>query len=401
METKDYLAREHKYLAHMYKPLPIVLNRGEGIWLWDTEGRKYMDFLGAYSAVSFGHANKRIRKALNDQLDNLDVPARAFHTDRLGEFGELLCNFTGLDMVQPMNSGAEAVETAIKAARRWGHDVKKIPDGKQKIIVSAGNFHGRTTTIVGFSSDADYRRGFGPFDGGFITVPFGDADALEAAITPDTCAFLTEPLQGEGGILMAPKGWLARVQEICKKHNVLLILDEVQTGMGRTGRDFCFQHEIDKPDGLCLGKALGGGIYPVSAFVSTKEVMDVFDPGSHGSTFGGNPIAAAIAIEAIKILKEDKLAARANELGDHLQRKLKGLNSPLIKEIRGMGLLVGMEIHPEKATARQVCDKLLEKGLLSKDTHGTVVRFAPPLTIERENLDWAVQTVAEALDEMG
>ncbi|MBU6235318.1 MAG: ornithine--oxo-acid transaminase [Alphaproteobacteria bacterium] len=400
MDTQDYITLERQYLARMYKPLSIVLNRGEGIWLWDTEGKKYMDFLGAYSAVSFGHLNKRIRKALIDQLDVLDVPSRAFHTDRLGEFGKALCEFTGLDMVQPMNSGAEAVETGIKAARRWGHDVKKIPDGKQRIIASHGNFHGRTTTIIGFSSDADYRRGFGPFDGGFDLVPFGDADALEAAITPNTCAFITEPLQGEGGILMAPKGWLKRVQEICKKHNILLLLDEVQTGMGRTGKNFCFQHEIDRPDGLMLGKALGGGIYPVSAFVGTKEVMGVFDPGSHGSTFGGNPIAAAIGIEAINILKEDGLAARAAELGDHLQRRLKGLNSPLIKEVRGMGLLVGMEIHHEKATARQVCDKLLEKGLLSKDTHGTVVRFAPPLTIEKENLDWAVDTVAEALGEM-
>lgn len=400
MDTQDFIVRERRYLAHLYKPLSIVLNRGEGIWLWDTEGRKYMDFLGAYSAVSFGHLNPRIRKAMIDQLDMLDVPSRAFHTDRLGEFGEMLCKFTGLDMMQPMNSGAEAVETAIKAARRWGCDRKGIKDGKQKIIVSAGNFHGRTTTIVGFSSDADYRRGFGPFDGGFITIPFGDADALEAAITPDTCAFLTEPLQGEGGILVAPDGWLARVREICTRKNVLLILDEVQTGMGRTGRDFYFQHEDAKPDGLCLGKALGGGIYPVSAFVATHEVMGVMDAGSHGSTFGGNPIAAAVGIEALKIMREEGLSVRAMELGEHLQRKLKGLNSPLVKEVRGKGLLVGMEIRPEKATARQVCDKLLEKGLLSKDTHGTVVRFAPPLIIEQRDLDWAVQAVAEALSEM-
>ncbi|NBX65548.1 MAG: ornithine--oxo-acid transaminase [Proteobacteria bacterium] len=400
METKDFIARERQYLAKMYKPLPIVLNRGEGIWLWDTDGKKYMDFLGAYSAVSFGHLNARIKKAMIDQLDLLDVPARAFHTERLGEFGEMIAKLTGLDMVQPMNSGAEAVETAIKAARRWGHDVKKIPDGKQRIIASKGNFHGRTTTIIGFSSDADYRRGFGPFDNGFDLVPFGDAEALEAAITPETCAFITEPLQGEGGILVAPDGWLKRVQEICKKHDILLILDEVQTGMGRTGANFYYQHEIDKPDGLCLGKALGGGIYPVSAFVATKEVMEVFDPGSHGSTFGGNPVAAAVAIESMKILQEEKLADRAKENGAYLLRKLKGINSPMVKEVRGRGLLVGMEIYPDKAPARAVCDKLLEKGLLSKDTHGTVVRFAPPLIIEKEHLDWAVQTVSEALSEM-
>jgi ornithine--oxo-acid transaminase len=400
MDTKDFITRERQYLANMYKPLSIVLTRGEGIWLWDAQGRKYMDFLGAYSAVSFGHLNKRLKKALMDQLDLLDIPARAFHTERLGEFGEMICALTGLDMVQPMNSGAEAVETAIKAARRWGHDIKKIPDGKQRIIVSSGNFHGRTTTIVGFSSDAEYKRGFGPFDGGFDTVPFGDLEALEAAITPDTCAFLTEPLQGEGGIIVPPQGWLKGAQDICKKHNVLLLIDEVQTGMGRTGKNFCFEHEIERPDGIMLGKALGGGIFPVSAFVATREVMSVFNPGSHGSTFGGNPMASAVAIEAMKILQDENMADKAAVNGDYLQRKLKGLNSPLIKEVRGQGLLVGMEIHAHKATARQVCDKLLEKGLLSKDTHGTVVRFAPPLNIERENLDWAVQTVADALAEM-
>jgi ornithine--oxo-acid transaminase len=344
--------------------------------------------------------NPRIKKALIGQLDLLDVPARAFHTDRLGEFGELLCKFTGLDRMQPMNSGAEAVETGVKAARRWGCDVKKIPDGKQRIIVSAGNFHGRTTTVISFSSDADYRRGFGPLTPGFDIIPFGDLNALEAAITQDTCAFITEPVQGEGGILIPPEGFLRGAQEICRKHNVLFFLDEIQTGLARTGRDFCFQYEIDKPDGLMLGKALGGGIYPVSAFLAREDVMKVFDAGSHGSTFGGNPIAAAIGIEAIRIIQEDKLSARSAELGAHMLRRLKGLNSPLIKDVRGKGLLIGMEIDPSKATARQVCDRLLEKGLLSKDTHGTVVRFAPPLVIEKKELDWAVDTVAAVLDEM-
>lgn len=400
MHTADYIARERQYLAQIYKPLPIVLNRGEGVWLWDTEGKKYLDFLSAYSAVSFGHLNKRIKKALIDQLDLLDIPARAFHTDRLGEFAENLCKFTGMDTVQPMNSGAEAVETAVKAARRWGYDVKKIPEGQARIIVSGGNFHGRTTTIISFSSDADYKRGFGPLTPGFDIVPFGDIASLEAAITPNTCAFLTEPIQGEGGILIPPDGWLKAAQDLCRKRNVLFFLDEIQTGMARTGKNFCFQHEIDKPDGLMLGKALGGGIYPVSAFLARKDVMDVLDAGSHGSTFGGNPIAAAIGIEAIKILQEDKLAERSAELGGHMLRRLQGLNSPMIKEVRGKGLLIGMEIEPSKATARQVCDKLLEKGLLSKDTHGTVVRFAPPLIIEKEQLDWAVDTMAEVLNEM-
>ncbi len=400
MQTSDYIARERTYLAQIYKPLSIVLTRGEGVWLWDSEGRKYLDFLSAYSAVSFGHLNPRIKKALMDQLDLLDIPARAFHTDCLGEFAEDICKLTGMDMVQPMNSGAEAVETAVKAARRWGYDIKGIPTDKARIIVSAGNFHGRTTTVIGFSAEAAYKRGFGPFDGGFDIIPFGDIEALKAAITPHTCAFLTEPIQGEGGILVPPAGWLKAAQKICRDNNVLFMLDEIQTGMGRTGKNFCFQHEIDKPDGLMLGKALGGGIYPVSAFLASREVMNVFDAGSHGSTFGGNPIAAAIAIEAMHILKDENLAERATTLGDHLQRRLKGLNSPLIKDVRGRGLLVGLEIDPARATARQVCDRLLEKGLLSKDTHGTVVRFAPPLVIEKDQLDWAADMVAATLDEM-
>lgn len=398
--TSDYIARERKYLAQIYKPLSIVLNRGEGVWLWDTEGRKYLDFLSAYSAVSFGHLNARIKKAVIDQLERLDVPARAFHTDRLGEFAELLCGFTGMDVMQPMNSGAEAVETAVKAARRWGCDVKKIPDGRQRIIVSDGNFHGRTTTVISFSGDADYRRGFGPLTPGFDLIPFGDLDALERAITPDTCAFLTEPIQGEGGILLPPEGWMKKAQAICKKHDVLFFLDEIQTGLGRTGKNFCFQYEIDKPDGLMLGKALGGGIYPVSAFLARKDVMDVLDVASHGSTFGGNPIAAAIGIEAISILRDDDLAARSAELGAHMMRRLSAINSPMIRDVRGKGLLIGLEIDPAYATARQVCDRLLEKGLLSKDTHGTVVRFAPPLVIEKEHLDWAADTVAQTLSEM-
>ncbi len=300
MKAADYIARETKYLAHNYHPLPVVLTKSDGIWVWDSEGKKYLDFLSAYSAVSMGHNNARIRKALVNQLETLDVPSRAFYTDRLGEFAEALCRLTGMDTMLPMNTGAEAVETAIKAARRWGYQVKKIARDKARIIVSEGNFHGRTTTIVGFSSDDDYRKDFGPFAGGFDEVPFGDAAALEKAITPETCAFISEPIQGEGGIIMPPKGWLKDVQAICRKHNILLILDEIQSGLGRTGKDFAFQHEIEKPDGLILGKALGGGIYPVSAFLARKDVMDVFNPGSHGSTFGGNPLYWRSALRRLK-----------------------------------------------------------------------------------------------------
>lgn len=400
METEDYISRENKYLAHNYHPLPVVLTRAEGVWLWDADGNKYLDFLSAYSAVSAGHLNKRIKQALLDQLEVMDVPSRAFYTDKLGEFAEALCKITGMDRVLPMNTGAEAVETAIKAARRWGYRVKKIAQNKARVIVSEGNFHGRTTTIVGFSSDASYRKDFGPFDGGFDTIPFGDAAALERAITPETCAFITEPVQGEGGIIMPPKGWLKQVQDICKKNNILFILDEIQSGMGRTGKNFAFQHEIDRPDGLLLGKALGGGIYPVSAFLARKDVMDVFDPGSHGSTFGGNPIAAAIGLEAIRLLEDEKLAEKSAELGGYLKDRLSELNSSLITEIRGIGLWIGVDIDPAKATAREVCERLKKKGLLCKETHQTVVRFAPPLTISKQEIDWAADQVRGVLSEM-
>ena len=304
---------------------------------------------------------------------------------------------TGMDKMLPMNTGAEAVETAIKAARRWGYQQKGIAKDKANIIVSSGNFHGRTTTIVGFSSDEEYKENFGPFDGGFTTVPFGDADALEAAITPETCAYITEPMQGEGGIIIPPKGWLKKVQEICKKNNVLLILDEIQSGIGRTGKNFAFQYEIDKPDGLILGKALGGGIYPVSAFLARKDVMDIFVPGTHGSTFGGNPIAAAIGLEALNILEEEKLAERSRELGDYLKNALIDLQSPLVREVRGSGLWIGMDFDPDKADAHAICEELLQEGLLCKETHETVIRFAPPLTITKEDIDWAMTKIRKVL----
>lgn len=398
--TDTFIAKEKKYLAGNYKPLPVVLSRGEGVWVWDVEGNKYLDFLSAYSAVSGGHHNARIIKAMNDQLNKIDVPSRAFYTDILGTYAEKLCAFTGMDKMLPMNTGAEAVETAIKAARRWGYRVKGIAKDKARIIVCDGNFHGRTTTIISFSSDADYRADFGPLTTGFDLIPFGDAAALEAAITPDTCAFLVEPIQAEVGIKIPPKGWLRAAQDICKKHNVLLILDEIQTGMARTGADFCFQHEIDKPDGLTLGKALGGGIYPVSAFLARADVMDVFNAGSHGSTFGGNPIAAAIGLEAIAQMQDEKFSERSATLGDYLRKRLAAIQSPLIKDVRGMGLLVGLEIDPAYAKARTVCENLMKRGMLCKETHETVVRFAPPLIISKEEIDWAVEQVEYVLTDM-
>lgn len=395
MKTQDYIAREDSYLAHNYNPLPVVLTRGEGVWMWDVEGKKYLDFLSAYSAVSAGHNNPRIKKALMDQMNQLDVPCRAFRTPRLGEFAEALCRKTGLDMMLPMNTGAEAIETAIKAARRWGYTVKGIPENKARIITCSNNFHGRTTTIVSFSTDQKYKENFGPFDGGFDTIPFGDAQALEKAITPDTCAFLVEPIQAEAGILIPPKGWLREAQTICKKHNVLLMLDEIQTGMARTGKDFCFQHEIDKPDALMLGKALGGGVYPVSAFIARKDVMDVFTPGTHGSTFGGNPIAAAVGLESLAMLEDEQMAAQSTAMGEYLMNGLKSIQSPVIKDIRGMGLLIGVEIDPKKTTARTICEQLLDKGLLCKETHEVVVRFAPPLIIQKNEIDWAITKIAD------
>lgn len=400
LTANDYISREKKHLASNYKPLPVVLSRAEGIWMWDVEGNKYLDFLSAYSAVSGGHHNQRIIQAMNDQLNKIDVPSRAFYTDILGEYAEKLCAFTGMDKMLPMNTGAEAVETAIKAARRWGYRAKKIAPDKARIIVCDGNFHGRTTTIISFSSDEDYRADFGPLTTGFDLIPYGDIQALENTITPDTCAFFIEPIQAEFGIRVPTKGYLKAAQEICKKHNVLFILDEIQTGMARTGKHFCFQHEIDKPDGLTLGKALGGGIYPVSAFLARADVMDMFNPGSHGSTFGGNPVAAAIGLEAIKQIIDENFAERSAELGEYLKNKLSAIQSPLIKEVRGMGLLVGLEIDSGFATARTVCEALMKRGMLCKETHDVVVRLAPPLIISKSEIDWAVEQVEIVLKEL-
>jgi ornithine--oxo-acid transaminase len=394
------LELENQYCAHNYHPLPVVLSRGEGVYVWDENGKKYLDMMSAYSAVSHGHANPRLVAALTKQAETLCIVSRAFYTDKLGPFLKLACELTGQDMALPMNTGAEAVETAVKAARRWGYESKGIPADQAEIIVCTGNFHGRTTTIISFSDEKEYQKNFGPLTPGFRIVEYGDADALEKAITPNTAAFLVEPIQGEGGIVIPPEGYLKRCQQICRDNNVLLIADEIQTGLGRTGRLLACDHEGVKPDGLILGKALGGGIMPVSMFLAKKEVMDIFVPGTHGSTFGGNPLAAAVGTEALNILVEDKLAERSAELGQYLVEQLHGIDSPLIGEIRGAGLFVGVEIDPALGTAREVCERLMDRGLLSKETHETVVRLAPPLIVTKEQLDWAVGQIREVLQEM-
>ncbi|MGH8373398.1 MAG: ornithine--oxo-acid transaminase, partial [Gammaproteobacteria bacterium] len=343
---------ENRYCAHNYHPLPVVLTRGEGVYVWDDTGNKYLDMMSAYSAVSHGHCNPRLVKVLSQQASQLAICSRAFHTDKLGPFLKRICELTGQDMALPMNTGAEAVETAIKAARKWAYKVKGVSADKAEIIACHGNFHGRTIAIVAMSSDAQYKDGFGPFPPGMKLVPYGDADALEKAITPNTAAFLVEPIQGEGGIVMPPAGYLKRAAELCKQHNVLLICDEIQTGLGRTGKLLACEHEGIKPDGLILGKALGGGLLPVSMFLARRDVMSMFTPGDHGSTFGGSPLGAAVGLEALNILVEDKLAERYAELGAYLFDKLHALKSPLIKDLRGKGLFIGIEIDPNKARAR-------------------------------------------------
>jgi ornithine--oxo-acid transaminase len=389
----DFIALERSVTAANYDSLPVVLREAKGVWATDTEGKRYLDMMSAYSAVSLGHGHPRILKAMMEQASKLAVTSRAYHTELLGPFLERLVQITGLDMALPMNTGAEAVETAIKAARRWGYAKKKIAQDQAEIIVANNNFHGRTTTIVGFSSDESYREGFGPFSGGFKLAPFGDAGAIEQAITDNTCAVLIEPIQGEAGIVVPPEGYLRDLRAICDRHNVLLLLDEVQSGLGRTGRWFAYQHEGIKPDGLILGKALGGGVYPVSAFVGTHEVMGVFNPGSHGSTFGGNALAARIGLEALAVIEEEHLVERSAEMGGYLQDRLRAMRSNIVKDVRGRGLWVGVEVDANVVSARTVCDALLQNGVLSKDTHGTVLRFAPPLTITRDEIDWGMERI--------
>ncbi len=392
------IEREKLYGAYNYEPLPVVLTRGEGVYVWDDQGNRYIDMMSAYSAVSHGHCHPLLVKTLTDQAKKLAVVSRAYYTDRLGPFLEKICEATGQDKALPMNTGAEAVETALKAARKWAYTVKQIPENKAEIIVCEGNFHGRTIAIVGMSSEAQYRHGFGPFPDGFKLIPYADAEALRRAITPHTAAFLVEPIQGENGIIVPPEGYLKQCAEICRENNVLLICDEIQTGMGRTGKFLACQHENVQPDGLVLGKALGGGLLPVSVFLSRRDVMNVFSPGDHGSTFGGNPLAAAVGEKALDILFKEKLIERAEESGHYFQNKLKKIKSPLIREVRGKGLLIGVEINP-RYSAREICLRLLKQGILSKETHHTVIRFAPPLMITQKQIDEVVEKVAQVLDQ--
>lgn len=395
---KQFMELERQFGAHNYDPLPVVLARGEGVFVWDIEGQCYLDMMSAYSAVSHGHAHPRLVEALTNQAKTLSVVSRAFYTDKLAALLEMACKLSGLDCGLPMNTGAEAVETALKAARKWAYKVKKVPEGKAEIIACNGNFHGRTIAIVGMSSEPQYRDGFGPFPDGFKLVPFGDAAALNEAITPNTAAFIVEPIQGENGIIVPPQGYLKECEAICRKNNVLLICDEIQTGLGRTGKFLACEHEDVKPDAILLGKALGGGLLPVSLFLSRRDVMDVFTPGDHGSTFGGNPLAAAVALTALQVLQDEHLTDRANELGKYFIQSLLAIRSPLIKEVRGRGLLIGVEITPD-IPAREICLKMLKNGILCKDTHDVVVRFTPPLVITKEQIDRVVNVLQTVLHE--
>ena len=388
---------ESRYGAANYRPLPVTLVRGEGAYVWDEDGRRYLDLMGAYSAASFGHSHPRLVEAMTLQAKRLDTVSRAYFTDRLGPFLARACELTGMDAALPANGGAELVETAIKAARKWAYTVKGVPRDRAEIIAAEGNFHGRSTTIVGFSSVAQYRDGFGPFAPGFKLVPFGDVAALEAAITPDTAAFLVEPIQGEGGINVPPPGYLAKVASLCRARRVLLICDEIQTGLGRTGRMLACQHDGVTPDGVILGKALGGGLIPVSLFLARRELMDVFKPGDHGNTFGGNPIAAAVGLAALDTLVEERLVERAAALGQRLLSRLAALKNPLIRDVRGRGLLAGIELDATKVGAHSVAERLLSAGILTKEAHRNTIRLAPPFIITETEIDWAVSQIADVL----
>lgn len=399
MNPEEYIEIEETYGAGNYNPLPVVISKGEGVWVWDVEGKKYIDMLSCYSAINQGHRHPKIIEALKNQLDRLTLTSRAFYNDRLGLFFKHLCNLCDMEVALPMNTGAEAVETAIKMARRWGYYKKGIEKDKAEIIVCENNFHGRTTTIVGFSSDFNSYDGFGPFSKGFIKIPFNDVSSLKNAITENTTAFLVEPIQGEAGVIIPDKGYLKEIRKVCTENNVLLILDEIQTGFCRTGKLFCYYHENIKPDALILGKALGGGMYPVSAVVSSKENMSVFTPGSHGSTFGGNPLACTVAEAALDVLIEEKLDENAKKMGEYFLSKLNTLKNEKIKEIRGKGLLIAIEIKKEFGHVRPLCEKLIKLGVLAKDTHEHTIRFAPPLTIKKEEIDWAFERIKKVIEE--
>lgn len=391
------IAHENQYCANNYAPLPVVLTKGKGIYVWDDHGKKYIDMMSAYSAVSHGHCHPRLVNALTTQAQQLAIVSRAYYSDKLAPFLEKACELADFEKALPMNTGAEAVETALKAARKWAYTVKSVPEDRAEIIACAGNFHGRTISIIGMSSEPKYKNGFGPFPAGFKTIPYGDSAALEQAITENTAAFLVEPIQGENGIVVPPAGYLKQCEQLCKKHNVLLMCDEIQTGLGRTGKLFAYQHEDIKPDALILGKALGGGLLPVSLFLAKKEVMNVFTPGDHGSTFGGYALAAAVGLEALNILLEDDLVTRSKELGEYMLKQLKTMSSPVVKDVRGKGLFIGLEIDPAKASARDICLRLLDKGILSKETHETVIRFAPPLVIAKAEIDEALASIRDVL----
>ncbi len=394
MQTVDYIGLEEEFGAHNYHPLDVIVERAQGAWVWDVDGKKYLDCLAAYSAVNQGHCHPRILAAFVEQARRVTLTSRAFRNDQLPLLCKDLHDLTGMDMALPMNSGAEAVETALKAARKWGYTVKGIPDGRAEVIVCAGNFHGRTIAIISFSTDEQYRAGFGPLTPGFRVVPYGDADALRQAITPNTCAFLVEPIQGEAGIVIPPDGFLKQAEQMCREHNVLFIADEIQAGLGRTGRLFAYQHEEIEPDAIIVGKALSGGFYPVSAVLARKEVLGVFKPGDHGSTFGGNPLACAVARAALRVLVDEHLVERSAQLGAYFLEQLHTIQSNAVKEFRGRGLWIGIELH---GAARPYCERLKSEGMLCKETHDRVIRLAPPLVITKQEIDWAVDKLRKVL----
>lgn len=396
-KTSQYLTEADRYSAHNYHPLPVVIERGEGVWMWDVEGRRYLDMLAAYSALNQGHRHPAIIAAARAQMDLLTVTSRAFHNDKMGPFLKALCDVTGFSKSLPMNTGAEAVETAIKMVRKWGYQVKGVPQGHAEIIVCENNFHGRTTTIVGFSSEEQYREGFGPFTPGFTIVPYGDVDAFAAAVTPNTVGFLVEPIQGEGGVVIPREGYLTETAEICRANRVAFMADEIQTGLGRTGRMFACDWENVRPDVLIVGKALGGGVYPVSAAIADDEFMDVFHPGDHGSTFGGNPLGAAVGLASLEVIVGESLPARADELGTWFMDELRAIESPHVEEVRGKGLMIGVVIKESSGTARPFCEALQSRGILAKETHYQVIRFAPPLVIDKETLSDALVHIREVL----
>jgi ornithine--oxo-acid transaminase len=398
MNSLELIALEEKYGAHNYLPLNVVIERGEGVWVYDVDGRRYLDCLSAYSALNQGHCHPRIVEAMRDQAGRLTLTSRAFRNSELGLFEREICELTGYQKVLPMNSGAEAVETAIKAVRKWGYSVKGIARDQAEVIVCHGNFHGRTITVVGFSSEAKYRNGFGPFTPGFRLIEYGSIEALEEAINPNTVAFLIEPIQGEGGVILPPAGYLSHSAKVCAEHGVLFVADEIQTGLGRTGRLFACDHEDVRPDMIVLGKAVSGGLYPVSLVLADDAVLDLFQPGEHGSTFGGNPLAARVAREAVRVMVEEGLVERAAESGAYLRGRLQRLESPYIKEVRGRGLLIGIELHHELGGARRFCEELANVGVLCKETHMHTIRVAPPLIIGQDEIDWAVERFATVLE---